>query len=94
MGTQPARLTHSECGLEARRAYTVPTFRIFPVDKKQREYLNKGERDAERVLGYEQNFIAVDPTDKKALGVTDEGLAEQEKKHTELGWREPKRRTF
>lgn len=85
MGTQPARLTH-DCGLEAIRYYTVPVVHLFsehfnhtlnrPVSSSKDfdAGLKRAEEEASARLGFDQKFVRVDPSDKQALGVTDEGL--------------------
>lgn len=62
-------------------------------DRKQfREQLHvAGEESTERE-GYQQNFIEVDPSDRDALGLTDEGLDSTHDRHVQLGWKESKGR--
>jgi hypothetical protein len=58
-----------------------------------REFADDLKRKSEAATlstGLEHNFVPVDPADQREVfGITDEGLDDQVKRHTELGWREP-----
>lgn len=54
-----------------------------------RDGLKRGAEEEYLQTGMEHTYVEVDPTDKKSLGVTDEGLDDQQKRHRELGWTEP-----
>lgn len=62
-------------------------------DREFRDALKRGSEEASVRTGIDHNFQPVDGREKEALGVTDHGLEEQERKHRELGapWAQPKR---
>ena len=101
IGENPARIVHS-CGFEAPRYYTpVTVFRfregfnpsvgkVIGSHKQFDEELKRASEAQTLLTGQEHNYVAVDPMDKKALGVTDVGLEEQARAWRDKGWTERK----
>jgi hypothetical protein len=58
------------------------------------EALKEKSAEASERLGMEHNFQPVDIGDRKALGVTDEGLDHSFKVRSDLGMIQPKSKTF
>lgn len=65
----------------------------YVSDRKQfRELLHvQSEIDTER-LGFQQNYIEVDMSDHKHLGITEQGLDSTHDRHVQLGWKESRGR--
>lgn len=57
-----------------------------------RDTLKRQSETMTRRLGMEVNYEPIDPADQRAaFGITDEGIDDQLRRHTDLGWREVKK---
>jgi predicted nucleic acid-binding Zn ribbon protein len=91
----------AKCGAQTARVFNFSVKTMVPehFNRSAGEYVT-GERQLRDAFkrqseaatirtGIEHNFVPIDLADKKALGVTDEGLSETYDRRTKLGMRVP-----
>lgn len=68
--------------------------KVIRTDAQLKSEFARLSDEAEKYTGNPHKFVPIDPHDKEALGVTDEGLASTHDKLVAEGKKEPARRLF
>lgn len=68
--------------------------KVIRTDAQLKSEFSRLSDEAEMYTGNPHKFVPIDPHDKEALGVTDEGLASTHDQQVAEGRKEPARRLF